>query len=183
MPEQTLLLVKPDGVKRGLIGEVMSRIEKTGLTLAGLKLVNVTPELATVHYGAAIDADWYRKIGEKVKNFYQKTGFDPGEKINQMSFEEIGQMIHKMNVGYLTSGPVVAMVWQGVGAVGIIRKLVGTTYPIDSPVGTIRGDLAHDSPVIANSEGRPVYNIVHASGTPAEAKTEIELWFKEEELI
>lgn len=182
MIEKTLLLVKPDGVKRHLIGEIISRVEKTGLKLIGLKLVVVDQDLAMSHYGTA-DADWFRKIGEKLKKFYEQNGFDPGEKINQMSHEEIGRMIHSFNVNYLTAGPVVALVWEGVGAVAVVRKLVGSTFPFDAPVGTIRGDFAHDSPLTAGLESRSVYNLVHASGNPTEAKQEIELWFKEGELL
>ncbi|MBI2482004.1 MAG: nucleoside-diphosphate kinase [Candidatus Vogelbacteria bacterium] len=182
MKERTLFLIKPDGVSRGLVGEIIARLEKTGLKLVGLKFVQVPEELARAHYGTADDG-WYRKIGEKMKKFYEQNGFDLGEQISQLSPEAIGQLVHKLNVDYLVAGPVVATVWQGVGAVATVRKLVGTTYPFDSPMGTIRGDFSHDTPVVANNENRSVYNLVHASGNPDEAKTEIELWFKEGELL
>ncbi len=182
MNERTLFLIKPDGVRRGLVGEIIARLEKAGLKLVGLKLVQVPEELARAHYGTA-DQDWYRKVGEKMKKFYEQNGFDLGETISQMDATAIGQMVHQLNIDYLAAGPVAATVWEGVGAVAVVRKLVGTTYPFDSPVGSIRGDYSHDTPVVANNENRSVYNLVHASGTPAEAKTEIELWFKEEELI
>lgn len=181
LKERTLVLVKPDGVKRGLVGEIISRFEKTGLRLIGLKMVIIPPEMAFKHYGYS--KEWFKKVGEKVLAFYREHGRDPGEELGTMEPEEVGKMVQKWNVDYLTAGPVVAMVWEGPHAVEVVRKIVGPTYPHQAPPGTIRGDFAIDSPFTSNMEKRSVHNLIHASGTAEEAKLEIELWFKEKEII
>lgn len=96
--------------------------------------------------------------------------------------ERYGQRIFKSLSDYLTEGPVLAMVWEGVGAISMVRKLVGTTYPFDSPPGTIRGDFSHISKDYANNNDRKVGNLIHASAKPEEAEHEINLWFSEQEL-
>jgi len=178
--EQSLVLIKPDGVARGLVGEITSRFEKIGLKLMGIKMVQVDEGLALKHYGA--NDEWYENIGIKVREFHEKIGYDPGEDFSQLPNRAIGQMVQKWNVDYLTAGKTVAMIWQGVEAVKIIRKIVGSTYPSDALPGTIRGDFSVDSPLNSNIENRSVYNLVHASGKPEEAKLEIDLWFKKEEI-
>jgi len=179
--EKTLVIVKPDGVKRGLIGEIIGRFEKIGLDLIGIKMVQVDKDLALKHYGA--NDEWFENVGSKMREFYNKIGFDPGEDFGKLSNKEMGQMVQKWNVDYMTAGKTVAMIWQGTDAVKIVRKMVGTTYPSDSLPGTIRGDYSIDSPLNSNTEQRSVYNLVHASGKPEEAKLEIDLWFKQDEII
>lgn len=178
--EKTLVLIKPDGVKRFLIGEIMMRFEKTGLKLAGLKSLKINEEMAMKHYG--YNEEWFEKVGGKVKNFYKKIGFDPGEEINKLSNKEIGKLIQKWNVDFLTEGTVVAMIWKGFNAIEVVRKIVGATYPNEALPGTIRGDYSLESPTVANMAQRAVRNLVHASGTADEAKLEIELWFKNDEI-
>ncbi len=179
--EDTLVLIKPDGVRRGLVGAIISRFEKVGLQLRGLKLLAVPPKLAWRHYGQ--EKDWYRRVGEKVLAFYRQHGEDPGEKLGTLKPEAIGKLVQKWNVDYLTAGPVVAMIWRGPGAVALVRKLVGPTYPDQAPPGTIRGDFGHESVLLANSEARSVHNLIHASDSAAAAKGEIELWFRREEIL
>jgi len=179
--EKTLVLIKPDGRERGLIGEIIGRFEKVGLKLIAAKLVKVSPRLAFKHYGYG--DDWFEKVGQRTKEFYQQQGFDPGEEIGKMSPRQIGKLVQKWNVNYLTAGPVLAMVWQGPHAVAIVRKIVGPTYPDQAPPGTIRGDYASESITIANSQQRSVYNLIHASDSPESAKLEIELWFRRKEII
>ena len=178
--DKTLVLIKPDGVKRGLVGEIISRFEKAGLKIIGLKEVKVNEETAFKHYGQ--NEEWFEKVGQKVKDFYQKVGFDPGESFSKLSNQEIGKLIQKWNADFLREGMVVAVILKGYGAVEAIRKMVGSTYPSDALPGTIRGDYAIESPIVANIEQKAVRNLVHASGTPEEAKLEIELWFKNEEI-
>jgi len=147
MIEKTFVLVKPDGVARGLVGEILKRIENSGMKIAGLKMVWVKKEFAEEHYKA-----------HKSKEF-----FDP-------------------TVKFITEGPVVAMVVEGVHAIQNIRRLVGPTSPNEAAPGTIRGDYAHISMKYASSINSGGKNLIHASDSAEVAKQEIALWFKPEEI-
>lgn len=175
--ERTLVLVKPDGVQRSLIGEVIKRIERTGLKLVALKFMVPTKELIEKHY--LLDPEWLVKAGTKSFTAYEKNG----KKCPHASPLEAGKniLVHLQN--YLTSGPVVVMVWQGAHAVGIVRKLVGSTEPLSSDVGTLRGDYVIDSYELSDLVGRSIRNLIHASSSPQEANGEIGLWMKEGDMI
>jgi len=173
MIEKTLVLLKPDCVQRGLIGEIISRFERVGLKIVGMKLVQVDPDLAKKHYADAL----IPIVGGKTKKDWDAYGIKYTE-----SVEEIGRMIIDATRKFIQQGPVVAMVLEGLHAVEIVRKLVGTTGPKDSPPGTIRGDYAHLSLGYASTKKKGAANLIHASGTSEEAKKEIELWFKKSEL-
>ena len=175
--ERTLVIIKPDGVQRSLIGEIIKRYEKIGLKLIGLKMGVATPEMIEKHY--TIDPEWMRKTGEKTIANYKKKGQEPPSE----DPIEITKVVLESLKRYMISGPVIMMVWQGAHAVGIIRKITGTTEPLTSDVGTIRGDFVLDSYVMSDTAGRAVRNVLHASGTVEEAEEEIKLWFKEDELI
>jgi len=175
--ERTLVLIKPDGVQRSLIGEIIKRYERTGLKLIALKFLIPTKEQAKDHY--LVDSDWLRKVGEKAMKAYEKKG----EKSPFKNPLECGQAVLERNAQYLSAGPIVAMVWQGHQAVGIVRKITGSTEPLSSDIGTIRGDLTIDSYQLADTGDRSVRNLVHASGTSEEAEKEIKIWFKNEDLI
>ncbi len=136
--ERTFIAIKPDGVQRGLIGEIIRRFETKGFTLVGLKLLNVSKELAEAHYSVHKERPFFPSLVE-----------------------------------FITSGPVVAMVWEGDGVIAGARKLIGATNPLNAEPGTIRGDLG------ANI-GR---NIIHGSDAPETAQYEIGLWFTEAELV
>ncbi|MGC9046562.1 MAG: nucleoside-diphosphate kinase [Minisyncoccia bacterium] len=179
--EKTLVLIKPDGVQRKIVGEIISRFERVGLEIIGLKMVKVNEELAFKHYG--YNEEWFEKVGKKVKEFYEQVGFDPGEEFNKLSLKEIGKLVQKWNVDFLTEGKVIAMVLKGYHAVEIVRKMVGDTYPHRAAPGTIRGDYALESPLVANVSKRSVRNIIHASGSVEEANLEIQLWFKNNEIF
>ena len=172
--EKTLVLIKPDGIQRSLIGEIISRFEKIGLKIIGLKLFIPSKKQVLRQY--APDKKTVELLGEKaVKN----------QKINQktkIDYYNEGLKIINYLIKYLTCGPLVAMVLQGNQAVEIVKKLVGTTEPLSSDVGTIRGDYTLDSYTIANYNGRAVRNLIHCSGSPNEAKREIKIWFKKKEL-
>jgi len=175
--EKTFVIIKPDGVQRTLIGEIIHRYEKMGLKLVALKMVIPTAEKAAKHY--TLDPEWLRKVGEKsIENYKVKKITPPSE-----DPLEVGNKVLVRLVRFMTSGPVVAMVWQGVHAVQLVRKMTGGTEPLSSTVGTIRGDYVLDSYQIADQDDRAIRNIVHASGTPEEAKNEIDLWFKPEEVL
>lgn len=175
--EKTFVIIKPDGIQRSLIGEVIKRYERMGLKLVALKMVIPDSVLAKNHY--TLDPEWIRKVGEKSIAGYHSKGLTPPTEDPL----ELGGRVLRRLVSYLTSGPVVAMVWQGSHAVGIVRKMTGGTEPLVSDVGTIRGDYVIDSYQIADIDDRAVRNVVHASGSPEEAVNEINLWFKPEEVL
>jgi len=175
--EQTFVILKPDGIQRTLIGEVIKRYETLGLKLVALKMLVPTAAMAETHY--TLDPEWIRKVGEKAIAGYQSKGL-----VSPTSDPiEVGQKVLGRLVRYMTSGPVIVMVWQGSHAVSIVRKITGGTEPLTSDVGTIRGDYVMDSYQIADLDDRAIRNIVHASGSVEEAKGEINLWFKPEEII
>ena len=165
MVGQTLVLIKPDGVKRNLIGEIISCFEKEGLKVVKLKMLVATQEIAEKHYPG--NEDYLRSVGEKSKA--------AGDQVDDVLVQG-RKIINSMRL-FLTSGKVVAMVLEGEEVVPQVRKITGYTDPTSAEKGTIRGDLGQDSILAANKEGRPVYNLVHASGTPEEAAKEINLWF------
>ncbi len=175
--EKTLVIIKPDGVQRTLIGEIIKRYERSGLKIVGLKMVTVDSDFVRQHY--TTDPEWFLKTGKKTIESYKKKGKNPPSddplKVTEIVFKNL--------VKYLTSGPVVAMVWQGMHAAGIVKKITGITEPLTSDMGTIRGDLTIDSYEVADVDNRAVRNLVHASSSPEEAEKEIALWFKPEELM
>jgi nucleoside-diphosphate kinase len=175
--EKSLVIIKPDGIQRSLIGEIVKRFERVGLKLIALKFQIPTKEQTKMHY--TIDPDWVQKAGEKALNSFKAQGRDTTE----LNAIDLGNGILGKLQTYMSSGPVVVMAWQGAHAVDVIRKLVGSTEPRTSDVGTIRGDFVHDSYEISNIEGRSVRNVVHASGTVEEALKELEIWFKSDEII
>ncbi len=175
--ERTLVLIKPDGIQRSLIGEIISRFERIGLKLVGLKMLIPTAEHIEAHY--TLDPEWRRLTGEKTIAGYEKKGLEPP---SHDPIEISGVILNNLKK-YMTSGPVVAMVWQGAHAVQIVRKVVGGTEPLTSDVGTIRGDYVLDSYQMADEDGRAVRNLMHASGSIKEAEAEIKHWFKDEELF
>lgn len=175
--ERSLVLIKPDGVQRSLIGEIIRRYEKTGLKLVGLKFFIPKPETVRRHY--LVVESWLESVGQKSKKAYLKKGLKP-------PFDDpkkCGQQVLKRLEKYLSSGPLVAMVWQGNEAIGVIRKITGGTEPLSSDVGTIRGDLTIDSYQLADTDDRAVRNLIHASANPEEAEKEIKIWFKPNEII
>ena len=175
-----MLLIKPDGVKRGLIGEVIKRIEMRGLKIIAMKMIRATEEHATDHYPNT--EGWLRGMGEKTLSNYRDYHRDPVKEIGTDDPLEIGKRVAKWNVDFLTSGPVVAMVIKGIHAVNMVRKIVGKTLPAEAEMGTIRGDFSVDSPTLANTDKRAIHNIVHASGDPSEAAHELWHWFSPEEI-
>ncbi|MFA5484726.1 MAG: nucleoside-diphosphate kinase [Candidatus Pacearchaeota archaeon] len=150
--QQTFVLVKPDGVARGLIGEIIKRFEQRGFKIVALKLVQVSKNFAKMHYTEEIE-------------------------------KRRGKEVREALLDYVTSGPVVAMVVEGVDAIENIRKLVGSTESKSSLPGTIRGDYSHVSFSYADQNHLPVRNVVHASSDETDAINEISLWFSIEEFF
>ncbi len=181
MKERTVVLVKPDGVQRGLVGEITARFEKAGLKIAAMKMVWVDKELVAKHYPESRTA-LLEGIGKKTLETYEKFGKDPKEELGTMDPLQIGRMVNQWNMDFLSSGPVIAMLLEGVHAIDNVRMIVGNTLPTFATPGTIRGDYSIDSPALANAKKRPVRNLVHASGNLEEAKYEAELWFHTSEI-
>jgi nucleoside-diphosphate kinase len=175
--EKTFVIIKPDGVQRTLIGEIIRRYERMGLKMVALKMLVPTAEMAERHY--TLDPEWLRKVGEKSIASYKAKNI-PAPSDDPIT---LGKKVLTRLVKFVTSGPVVAMVWQGAHAVGIVRKMTGGTEPLSSDIGTIRGDFVLDSYQIADVSDRAIRNLVHASGSVAEAENEIKLWFKPEEIL
>jgi nucleoside-diphosphate kinase len=175
--ERTYVMIKPDGVKKGLIGEIIKRFEQRDLKVVALEMFQPTREEIDNHYPK--DAVWVTRLGEKTIGTYNKYSFDLMEDFGTTEAEKIGPEIRKWLVDYMLSAPLVKMVVEGTHAVDMVRKIAGPTFPYLADMGTIRGDFSNDSPALANAEKRAVANILHASETPEEALHEIKHWFKE----
>jgi nucleoside-diphosphate kinase len=174
--EKTLVIIKPDGIQRTLIGEIIGRYERSGYKLVGMKMLVPTAEIVEKHY--TLDPNWKKNVGEKAISSYEKKGQTPPSK----DPIEVGNMVVERLKKYFTSGPVIAMVWQGAHVVEVVRKITGGTEPRSSDVGTIRGDFVIDSYQMADTDDRAIRNLIHASGSVEEANNEIDLWFKPEEI-
>lgn len=174
--ERSLVLLKPDTVQRSLVGEVIKRFENTGLKIAAMKMIVPTEAQLLTHYNK--DDAWYQRKGEGIVKELEQQG-KPIEK----EPIEYGKDIIRTIVRYMTAAPVVAMIMEGNKAVSVVTKIVGTTEPATSDVGTIRGDYTVDSYFHATFENRAVRNLVHQSESPEEAEREIAIWFKDEEIM
>jgi len=175
--EKTLVIIKPDGVQRSLVGEIVKRFEQIGLKLVAMKFILPTEEMIEKHY--TLDPNWRRITGEKTIKGYRDKGLTPPSE-DPLAITAI---ILKNLKKYMTSGPVVAMIWQGAHVTKIVRKIVGGTEPLTSDVGTIRGDYVLDSYQLSDTDGRAVRNLIHASGSPEEAENEINHWFDKNEIV
>lgn len=175
--EQTLVIIKPDGVQRTLIGEIIKRYEQVGFKLKALKLIVPSPEKAKEHYMVGGE-EWLETVGTKAAAAYEKKGM----KSPFATPRENGVAILEANAKYLSAGPVIAMVWQGAHAIEVIRKITGGTEPRSSDVGTIRGDYMLDSYMMADTDARSIRNLIHASGSVEEAEKEIAIWFAKDEI-
>jgi nucleoside-diphosphate kinase len=174
--ERTLVIIKPDGIQRSLIGEIISRYERIGLKLVGIKMMIPTVEMVEKHY--TLDPEWKRLVGEK-----RLKATPEGHVDGESDPIKLGEKVLSVLTHYLTAGPIIAMVWQGAHAVSIVRKVTGGTEPRTSDIGTIRGDFMLDSYEMSETDGRAVRNLVHASGTVSEAEDEIAHWFRPEEMF
>lgn len=150
--QRTLVLLKPDAIHRGIVGEILHRFETVGAKMVGVKMLISEKDTAMKHY----TEDLAKRRGEKVR---------------------------EMMVEMLVSGPIIAIVFEGIDIVEVVRKLVGATEPRAAVPGTIRGDFAHVSYNYADAKGIGIFNLIHASSSPEEAEAEINVWFKPEELV
>lgn len=167
MLQQTLIIIKPDGVQRNLTEEIINRYEAVGLKV--IQRQDITAPLSVVEKHYPMDPDYLRLIGEKT--------IAAGQAVK--SAEDQGRKVVTWLRKFITSGPVVVLLLEGEDAIKLARKTTGFTDPSSAEKGTIRADLGTDSILKANAEERPVYNLIHASGNEEEAKKEIGLWFGE----
>lgn len=178
--ERTFAMVKPDGVMRGLIGTIIERFEQRGLKIIALKMVQPTRD--QVHEFYPKEMAWIERLGEKTIKTFSTFDIDPKEFLGTDDKKVIGQQVRDSLLDYITMGPVVCMVIEGVHACTTVRKLIGETRPIEAAPGTIRGDFSVDAATASNTSGRSLFNIMHGSEFPEEAKQEIEHWFSPEEI-
>lgn len=180
--EKTLVLIKPDGVKRGLIGEIIGRIEQRGLKIIALEMFWPSKEEMDAHYPK--DKDWITGLGKNTARAYEEYKMPTTlmEDYGTEDLYEIGKSVRAWLIDFMVSGPLVKMVVSGLHAIPMVRKIVGSTIPSLADMGTIRGDFSVDSPALANIQKRAVHNVVHASGNEEEAKNEINLWFSSDEI-
>jgi nucleoside-diphosphate kinase len=174
--QRSLVLLKPDAIQRSLIGEVIGRIERTGLKIVAMKMIIATRDQVFDHYHK--DEAWFLKKGTKIVE---------DRKANNLPIEKdavaYGRGIIEQNVDFMTSGPIVALIAQGNEAPTVIKKITGSTEPSTSDVGTIRGDFTVDSYEHAGVSGRAVRNILHCSENVEDAEREIKVWFADAEIL
>ncbi len=174
--EQTLVIIKPDGVKRGLVGEICMRFEKTGLRIIKGRVFRPSMELLHAHYPED-RIDWVKSLGVRTTEWYGELGLSLIEHFGTEDLHIIGEKVRTRLVDYMFEWEVFAMLLEWPHAIEIVRKLAGHTISLKAAPGTIRGDYSCVSAVQANYEGRPIKNLIHASGNKEEAEFEINLWF------
>lgn len=179
--ERTLVVLKPDAVARGLMGQIIARFENVGLKVVASKIMMASRDLVEKHYPDDREELWVG-IGNKTLENYGQFDIDPVESLGTKDAKEIGKMVRVWLMDYIMEGPVLAMVLEGPHSVELVRKLCGHTLPLISAPGTIRGDFSYDSSYLANSNKRPIKNLMHASGNKEEAEYEIPLWFDDSEI-
>jgi len=181
MIQRSLVLLKPDAVQRGIVGDILQRFERAGLKIVGAKLLEADQEVVKKHYKK--DEAWHRKIGELNLKDCGEYDLSAMEIFGTVEAEEIGRIVNGWLYDMFKIGPVFAFVFEGPNSVKKIRDLVGHTYPDAALPGTIRGDFGLDSALTSMRRKRAVLNLIHASGTPEEAEEEINMWFNEDELL
>ncbi|MDB5204260.1 MAG: putative Nucleoside diphosphate kinase [Candidatus Taylorbacteria bacterium] len=174
--ERTFVIIKPDGIQRSLVGEIIGRFERTGLKVVGMKFGMLDKAKIWTHYGK--DDAWFLKKGTKIAEDRKAAGM-----VVDKEPIDYGKDIIRALEKFMTACPVVSLVLEGNQAVAVVTKLVGTTEPTTSDVGTIRGDLTLDSYQIAAVDDRAVRNLIHCSDTVENANNEIALWFEEKDLF
>lgn len=182
--QRSLVLIKPDAVSRGLTGKLIERFETAGLKIIALKMLKCDIEHARNHYPKS-EAQ-LKQMGNKTLSTYKTLGIDIISLFGTEDPYHIGENIHEWNAEFLSSSPIVAIVFEGVHAVKKIRRICGKTMPLEADPGTIRGDFASTSPAVSNLEKAAVYNLVHASDDEndlEEPESEIRHWFSEDEII
>ncbi len=171
--------MKPDAVRRGLVGEIITRFERAGFEIIAAKVAHATPEM--VRRAAPNTPEWFASVGQKTIDNHKVAGCDPRAAFGTDVPEQIGRIVRERVVEYLSSGPVFAMVLQGEGTVAKVRRMVGHTFPNIADPGTIRGDYSSVSGVQSDLAGKSCENLVHASSDGEEVERDIASWFSFQE--
>lgn len=180
--ERTLVVLKPDAVQRGIVGEIISRFERVGLKIVAAKLFIPSQELMDKHYPAD-RKEFVEGLGSRTLESYREMGLDPIEQFGHDDAARIGEQVRTWLTDFMRSGPVLAFALEGPHAIEVVRKIVGSTLPQKAQPGTIRGDYSFDSSYLANTAKRPIKNLIHASGNAEEAAFELDLWFSDAEIM
>ena len=179
--ERTVVLLKPDAVKRAVAGEIIHRFERVGLKIVAMKMVWPNEELLRKHY--RVDRkETLERLGKKTLEIYSQYAKDAKADLGTDDPIELGKMVVGWLMSYVGGGPVIAVLLQGRHAVDNVISLAGPTMPVQAAAGTIRGDFSTDSAAYANEERRGVENLIHVSGSLEEAKFEETLWFTKDEI-
>jgi nucleoside-diphosphate kinase len=174
--EKTLVIFKPDILQRQIVGEIISRFERKGFKIVGMKMLVPSKELVGKHYEDK--KEYLMETGEKAK----KGAISRGEDVSDWDSLAVGKWVRESNINYLTCGPVIAIVFQGFGVISGVRKMIGSTSPADGDVGTIRADFSLDCFALADEQGRVIRSLLHASDSEENAQREIGLWFNATEI-
>jgi len=178
--EKTLIIIKPDAVKRGLIGKITSTFEDVGLKLMAAKMLKPTEDVIKLHYPGT--QEWIKEMGEKTLSSFKQSNADVKQKLGTDDPAKLGQFVYDRLVKYWMEGPIVVMIWSGPDAIQIARKLRGHTIPLLAQTGTLHSDFSFDSSTLSSSLDRVVKTFVHASGSIEEAEREIKYWFPKIEI-
>lgn len=179
--ERTLVILKPDVIQRGIVGDIFTRFERVGLKIVGMKMLVPEDERLSRHYPTE-RREFIEGMGHKTLNNYKELGLEPKNEFGHADPYKIGLQIQKWLVDFMKSGPVIAAVLEGPHAIEVVRKIRGHTLPFNAQPGTITGDYSFDSSALANAGKRTIRNLVHASGNKEEAEHEIPIWFNKDEL-
>jgi nucleoside-diphosphate kinase len=177
--EETFVMIKPDGVSRGLVGRIFQRFEEAGFKLVAARMIKATQKQAADHYPGD-NEKWLRNLGDKTMKNYNDDLKGVKRDYGTTDTLEMGKIIYKKMMEYIASSPVIIMVWEGNHAIERIRSLVGSTVPTFAEVGSLRGSYAVDTPALASQAGRITFKtLIHTSDSVDEAKREIDVWFKD----
>jgi len=179
MLERTLIILKPDAVKRGLIGKIIETFENVGLKLMAAKMLKPSADVIKNHYPGTVE--WIKEMGEKTLASFKQSGNNVMETFKTEDPNKLGQFIYERLIKYWMEGPIVVMVWQGPNAVTVARKLRGHTIPALATPGTLLAQYSFDSSPLSASLDRVVKTFIHASGSLDEAGREIKYWFGKQE--
>ena len=175
MQEQTLIIIKPDAVKRGLIGTVFETFETAGLKLMAAKMLRPEADVIKNHYPGT--SKWVKEMGEKTLSGFKQSGTDPKKRFGTDDPNKLGRFVYNRLIKYWQEGPIIVSVWESPNAVAVARKLRGHTIPALADPGTLHAKFSYDNSILSSSLDRVVKTFVHASGSVKEARREIDYWF------
>lgn len=179
--QKALLIIKPDGIQRGLCGTILKRFEKVGLTIIGFKFMNADSATVKAHYPE--NDIWFGKVGQRTLTNYAKKGLDVKKVFGTDDAVAIGKTVKQWLITYFQESPVLVAAVEGYETIEIVRKISGNTIPVLAAAGTVRGDFSHDTIDLANEQNRPLRNLIHASDAVEDGEKEVALWFKPGELF